>query len=102
MALLIIENFYDWPSSAPFSSENIDAENSVTRTTGTVHRAGTASLELNSYNDYISFPLTGSHSTLRFCLRIRKNLQSYPSALVSFRSSSGTQLTVGISASGHL
>lgn len=102
MSLLIIENFYDWPSSAPFSPENTVAENSVTRTTGTVHRAGTASLELDSYYDYLSFPLTGSHSTLRFCLRIRKNLQSYPLALVSFRSSSGTQLTVGISESGHL
>jgi hypothetical protein len=102
MSLLIIENFYDWPSSAPFSPENISAENSVARTTGTVHRAGTASLELNSYNDYLSFPLTGSHSTLRFCLRIRKNLQSYPLALVSFRSSSGTQMNIGISSTGYL
>lgn len=102
MSLLIIENFYDWPSSAPFSPENISAENSVARTTGTVHRAGTASLELNSYNDYISFPLDGSHSTLRFCLRIRKNAQAYPLALISFRSSSGTQMNIGISSTGYL
>lgn len=102
MSLLIIENFYDWPASAPFTSESAGPESSVERDTGTIARAGTASLRLNAYSDYKVFPLGSEQTTLRFCVRVRRDAQTYPLGLLTFLSASGVQLNVGMSSTGYL
>ena len=99
MALKVIENFYDWPST-DFVQEGVTVSGCAIDTSITP-RANAAALQLITANNYCQWAI-GSSATVRFGLRVRRSLSASNAALVLLLEGTTNHCGIAISPTGYL